>query len=114
MFYFNILIDLSSRRFQQTHVRSYTHKSLSNTCLTYRLHLNRYWDQASALVQVSEPSLDIELELLYTIRQQLGLLSSEHLPVAGVEVARKVVDPFGLPSNTLMKKWNESESLSIQ
>ncbi|OSC99467.1 NTF2-like protein [Trametes coccinea BRFM310] len=53
-----------------------------------------YWDQASLLVQ-------------------LGLLDPKGLPVAGVEVARKVVDPFGLPSNTLMAKWKESEGLAI-
>ncbi|CAL1695234.1 unnamed protein product [Somion occarium] len=53
-----------------------------------------YWDQASVLVQ-------------------LGLLDPTNLPVAGVEVARKVVDPFGLPSNTLMERWRESEGLSI-
>jgi carboxymethylenebutenolidase len=43
-----------------------------------------YWDQASVLVQ-------------------LGLLDPEGLPVAGVETARKVLDP-SLPSNTLIKK----------
>ncbi|KAI0332005.1 hypothetical protein GY45DRAFT_1300045 [Cubamyces sp. BRFM 1775] len=53
-----------------------------------------YWDQASVLVQ-------------------LGLLDSTGLPVAGSEVAHKVVDPFGLPSNTLLTKWKESEGLSI-
>ncbi|KAI0375273.1 hypothetical protein BV20DRAFT_960376 [Pilatotrama ljubarskyi] len=53
-----------------------------------------YWDQASVLVQ-------------------LGLLDPKGLPVAGVEVARKVVDPFGRPSNTLLQKWKESEDLSI-
>ncbi|KAI0673405.1 NTF2-like protein [Trametes maxima] len=53
-----------------------------------------YWDQASVLVQ-------------------LGLLDTKGLPVAGLEVARKVVDPFGLPSNTLLAKWKESEGLSI-
>ncbi|KAH9846837.1 NTF2-like protein [Lenzites betulinus] len=53
-----------------------------------------YWDQASVLVQ-------------------LGLLDTKNLPVAGIEVARKVVDPFGLPSNTLLTKWQESEGLSI-
>lgn len=44
---------------------------------------------------------------------QLGLLKTDNLPVAGVEVARKVVDPFGLPSNTLMGKWKESEGLPL-
>ena len=41
-----------------------------------------YWDQASGLVQ-------------------LGLLDPATLPVAGVETARKVIDPT-LPSNRLM------------
>ncbi|KAI0814918.1 hypothetical protein BC629DRAFT_1588602 [Irpex lacteus] len=53
-----------------------------------------YWDQASALVQ-------------------LGLLERGTLPVAGVEVARKVVNPFGVPSNELMERWKESEGLPI-
>jgi carboxymethylenebutenolidase len=43
-----------------------------------------YWDQASVLVQ-------------------LGLLDSAKLPVAGVETARKLIDPT-LPSNQLMKR----------
>ncbi|OCH94761.1 NTF2-like protein [Obba rivulosa] len=55
-----------------------------------------YWDQASVLVQ------------------QLDLLDPTNLPVAGVEVARKMVDPFGLPSNSLMKRWQESEGLPLE
>jgi carboxymethylenebutenolidase len=47
-------------------------------------HENIYWDQASVLVQV-------------------GLLDPAGLPVAGVELARKVLDP-SLPSNALMKR----------
>ena len=43
-----------------------------------------HWDQASVLVQ-------------------LGLLDPGKLPVAGVETARKVLDPE-LPSNELMKR----------
>jgi carboxymethylenebutenolidase len=43
-----------------------------------------YWDQASVLVQ-------------------LGLLDAATLPIAGVEVARKVADPT-LPSNRLMSR----------
>ena len=39
-----------------------------------------YWDQASVLVQ-------------------LGLLDPAGLPVAGVEVARKALDPAAVPSN---------------
>lgn len=53
-----------------------------------------YWDQASLLVQ-------------------LGLLDPSELPVAGVETAQKVLDPFAVPSNTLMKRWKESEGLNI-
>ncbi|KAF8560286.1 NTF2-like protein [Imleria badia] len=53
-----------------------------------------YWDQASVLVQ-------------------LGILDPTNLPIAGVEIARKVLDPFGQPSNTLLKRWSESEGLSI-
>jgi len=54
-----------------------------------------YWDQASVLVQ-------------------LGLLDPSGLPVAGVEVARKVLNPFELPSNTLMAKWKDSERKSAE
>jgi carboxymethylenebutenolidase len=43
-----------------------------------------YWDQASVLVQ-------------------LGLLDPSHLPVAGAETARKVLDP-GRPSNDLIQR----------
>ncbi|KAF4572996.1 hypothetical protein EYR36_007506 [Pleurotus pulmonarius] len=52
-----------------------------------------YWDQASVLVQ-------------------LDLLDPTNLPVAGVDVARKVLDPFGVPSNTLLARWKSSEGLS--
>lgn len=47
-----------------------------------------YWDQASVLVQI-------------------GLLDNKNLPVAGVEVANKLLDK-NLPSNTLMKRWADS------
>jgi len=53
-----------------------------------------YWDQASILVQ-------------------LNLLDAKTLPVAGKEVAQKVLDPFGVPSNLLMERWRESEGKSI-
>src|SRR5207247_8128177 len=43
-----------------------------------------YWDQASVLVQI-------------------GLIDAAKLPVAGVESARKVLDP-SLPANTLMNR----------
>jgi carboxymethylenebutenolidase len=47
-----------------------------------------YWDQASVLVQ-------------------LGMLDPSSLPVAGVETARKVLDP-GLPSNELIRRAETS------
>jgi carboxymethylenebutenolidase len=47
-------------------------------------HEHIYWDQASVLVQ-------------------LGLIDVGKLPVAGVESARKVLDP-SLPSNALMNR----------
>ena len=47
-------------------------------------HEHIYWDQASVLVQ-------------------LGLLDSAKLPVAGVESARKVLDPV-VPANDLIKR----------
>jgi carboxymethylenebutenolidase len=47
-------------------------------------HEHIYWDQASVLVQ-------------------LGLLDVDSLPVAGVESARKVLDP-SLPSNALINR----------
>src|SRR5262249_23546208 len=47
-------------------------------------HEHIYWDQASVLVQI-------------------GLLDAAKLPVAGVESARKVLDP-SLPANALMKR----------
>jgi carboxymethylenebutenolidase len=51
-----------------------------------------YWDQASVLVQ-------------------LGLLDPAGLPVAGVEVARKALDPAAVPSNLLMKRTITDELL---
>jgi carboxymethylenebutenolidase len=47
-------------------------------------HEHIYWDQASVLVQI-------------------GLIDASKLPVAGVETARKVLDPT-LPANELMKR----------
>ena len=47
-------------------------------------HEHIYWDQASVLVQI-------------------GLLDPAKLPVAGVESARKVLDPT-LPANELMRR----------
>src|SRR6266478_658153 len=51
-------------------------------------HEHIYWDQASVLVQ-------------------LGLLDAGTLPVAGVETARKALDP-SLPANELMKRAERS------
>src|SRR5262245_49255848 len=51
-----------------------------------------YWDQASVLVQV-------------------GLVDPAGLPVAGVEVARKALDPTAVPSNLLMKRTIADELL---
>ena len=52
-------------------------------------HEHIYWDQASVLVQ-------------------LGLLDGNSLPVAGVESARKALDPH-LPSNVLIDRANRSK-----
>jgi len=50
-------------------------------------HEHIYWDQSSVLVQ-------------------LGLLEAATLPVAGVESARKALDP-SLPSNALMRRADQ-------
>jgi carboxymethylenebutenolidase len=55
-------------------------------------HEHIYWDQASVLVQ-------------------LGLLEAATLPVAGVETARKALDPK-LPSNTLMHRSDRTNKAS--
>ena len=52
-------------------------------------HEHIYWDQASVLVQI-------------------GLLDPAKLPVAGVESARKVLDP-SLPANALMRRADRSQ-----
>jgi carboxymethylenebutenolidase len=52
-------------------------------------HEHIYWDQASVLVQI-------------------GLLDAAKLPVAGVESARKVLDPT-LPANALMRRADRSQ-----
>jgi carboxymethylenebutenolidase len=57
----------------------------------YNEHI--YWDQASVLVQI-------------------GKLDPSTLPVAGVETARKLLDP-SLVSNALMHNWQESEGKPI-
>jgi carboxymethylenebutenolidase len=56
-----------------------------------RIHSEHiYWDQASVLVQI-------------------GVLDPTRYPVAGRETARKVHDEYQ-PSNTLMRRWQESAS----
>ena len=55
-------------------------------------HEHIYWDQASVLVQ-------------------LGLLHANGLPVAGIESARKVVDP-NLPSNALIERADHLAKMS--
>jgi carboxymethylenebutenolidase len=55
-------------------------------------HEHIHWDQASTLVQ-------------------LGLLDPANLPVAGGEVARKMLDPEAVPSNLLMKRTIPDERL---
>jgi len=52
-------------------------------------HEHIYWDQASVLVQI-------------------GLLDPAKLPVAGVESARKVLDPT-LPANALMPRADRNQ-----
>jgi carboxymethylenebutenolidase len=56
-------------------------------------HEHIYWDQASVLVQI-------------------GLIDPTKLPVAGVESARKVLDP-SLPANVLRCRANSTSSCSI-
>ena len=58
----------------------------------YNEHI--YWDQASVLVQV-------------------GALDTNHLPVAGIATAKKMVDEH-LPSNELMRRWAESEPIAAE
>ena len=53
------------------------------------VHEHIYWDQASVLVQI-------------------GRLDPAGLPVAGVETARKALDP-SRPSNSLMANWRSSD-----
>jgi carboxymethylenebutenolidase len=55
-------------------------------------HEHIYWDQASVLVQ-------------------LGLINAGTLPVAGVETARKALDPK-LPSNALMRRADRARPIT--
>jgi len=52
-------------------------------------HEHIYWDQASVLVQI-------------------GLIEADKLPVAGVETARKVLNP-ALPANALISRADRSQ-----
>lgn len=52
------------------------------------VHEHIYWDQASVLAQI-------------------GLLDAKSLPIAGIETAKKVLDPT-MPANTLMANWSKS------
>jgi carboxymethylenebutenolidase len=52
-------------------------------------HEHIYWDQASVLVQI-------------------GLLDPTKLPVAGIESAKKVLDP-SLPANELMQRGGQTQ-----
>jgi carboxymethylenebutenolidase len=54
------------------------------------VHEHIYWDQASVLIQ-------------------LGLIEAGGLPVAGVESARKAMDP-SLPSNALIERTERARS----
>lgn len=61
-----------------------------------------YWDQANALVQ---------LGLLDPVKSSLQ--PGTALPIAGDQVAQKILHPYGVPSNELMPNWPESEGKSI-
>ncbi|CDS01858.1 hypothetical protein [Sporisorium scitamineum] len=61
-----------------------------------------YWDQANALVQ---------LGLLDPVKSSLH--PGTTLPIAGDEVAQKILHPYGVPSNELMPNWPESQGKSI-
>ena len=65
------------------------------------------------LVQVSVSTAFHARWVSAILGSQLGLLDPSELPVAGIETAQKVLDPFAPPSNTLMKRWKESEGLDI-
>jgi hypothetical protein len=63
-------------------------------------HEHLHWDQASVLVQVG--LLDPKLGAV-----GLGKNEVERLPIAGVEVARKVVDEGSVKSNGLIPGWKD-------
>ncbi|GAC97090.1 dienelactone hydrolase [Pseudozyma hubeiensis SY62] len=61
-----------------------------------------YWDQSNALVQ---------LGLLDPVKSSTD--PKVRLPIAGDEVAQKILHPYGVPSNELMPNWPESESKGV-
>ncbi|SPO21715.1 uncharacterized protein UTRI_01198_B [Ustilago trichophora] len=63
-----------------------------------------YWDQANALVQ---------LGLLDPVKSSLKQKEGVKLPIAGDEVAQKILHPYGVPSNELMPNWIESEGKTV-
>lgn len=62
----------------------FTHTIEMDGCARHRAHWHIHWDQASVLVRI-------------------GLLDAAHLPVAGSETAKKVLNP-ALPSNALIRR----------
>lgn len=61
-----------------------------------------YWDQANALVQ---------LGLLDSVKSSLK--EGVKLPIAGDEVAQKILHPYSVASNELMPNWKESEGKAV-
>lgn len=61
-----------------------------------------YWDQANALVQLG--LLDAETS---------SMVEGVKLPIAGDEVAQKILHPYGVASNDLMPNWVESEGKAV-
>jgi predicted ester cyclase len=61
-----------------------------------------YWDQANTLTQ---------LGLLHPTKSSLD--PTVTLPIAGDQVAQKILHPYGTPSNELMPNWPESENKPV-
>ncbi len=61
-----------------------------------------YWDQANALVQ---------LGLLDVVKSSMK--EGVKLPIAGDEVAQKILHPYGVESNELMPNWKDSEGKAV-
>ncbi|EPQ28329.1 uncharacterized protein PFL1_04156 [Pseudozyma flocculosa PF-1] len=62
-----------------------------------------YWDQASTLAQLG----------LLPSGGSSGGAGGGSLPIAAGEVAQKVLDPYGQPSNLLLTRWKHSENLPV-